>query len=197
MQPGRFTELFFLDEATGFAAGHRPCRMCRHDDYAVFVEAWSSIHPGQSAKADAIDGVLHAERWDTAARRQRHHYEPWRSLPDGAFVERDRDAWLVLDGRLLRWTPAGYTEARPRPSRGEASVITPPSLVGFLRTEREPLVPFLHPSAHARTRYPTRMTRRRAVRAQPVQLVSVPPGNSASCTLVEWLPPWSSPPPAM
>jgi hypothetical protein len=147
MQPGRFTELFFLDEATAFAAGHRPCRMCRHDDHALFVEAWSAVHPGEPTNADAIDEVLHAERWDSAARRQRHHDAPWRSLPDGAFVERNRAAWLVLDGRLVRWTPAGYTEVRPRPARGEVSVITPPSLVKFLRTEREPLVPFLHPSA--------------------------------------------------
>jgi hypothetical protein len=123
--------------------------MCRHGDYEVFVEAWSSMHPGEPTDADAIDRVLHAERWDSAARQQRHHDAPWGSLPDGVFVEHDRAAWLVLSGRLRRWTPAGYTEARPRPSRGEAIVITPPSLVGFLRTEREPLVPFLHPSAWA------------------------------------------------
>ena len=149
MQPGRFTELFFLDEATALAAGHRPCRMCRYADHAVFVEAWSSMHAGEPTDADAIDVVLHEERWDSAARRQRHHDAPWRSLPDGVFAERDGAAWLVLDGRLRRWTPAGYAEVRPRPSRGDACVITPPSLVGFLRTEREPLVPFLHPSAQA------------------------------------------------
>jgi hypothetical protein len=149
MQPGRFTELFFLDEATAFAAGHRPCALCRHDDYVMLVEAWSSMHPGEPTNADTIDGVLHAERWDATARRQRHHGAPWRSLPDGTFVERDRAAWLVLQGRLRRWTPAGYAEVRLRPSRGEASVITPPAFVWFLRTEREPLVPFLHPSARA------------------------------------------------
>lgn len=147
MQPGRFTELFFLDEATAFAAGHRPCRMCRYDDYTAFVEAWSSLHPGEPTDADAIDGVLHAERWDTATRRQRHHDAPWRSLPEGSFVERDGAAWLVLRGHLRRWTHAGYTDTRPRPSHGEAAVITPPSLVAFLRTDREPQVPFLHPSA--------------------------------------------------
>jgi hypothetical protein len=147
MQPGRFTELFFLDEATAFAAGHRPCRLCRYADYEAFVDTWSEIHPRRATNADAIDDVLHAERWDATNRAQRHHEAALRALPDGAFVLHDGEPWLVLRSQLLRWTPAGYTERMPRRPRAATTVITPPSLVKVLRTERLPLVPFLHPSA--------------------------------------------------
>ena len=148
MQPGRFTELFFLDEATAIAAGHRPCRLCRYADYEAFVDAWTAIHPRAATNADAIDEVLHRERWDATDRRQRHHEAPLRELPDGTFVLGEHDApWLVLGSRLLRWTPAGYTDRTPRRPRVTVTVITPPSLVKILATERTPLVPFLHPSA--------------------------------------------------
>jgi hypothetical protein len=148
MQPGRFTELFFLDEATAFAAGHRPCRLCRYADYEAFVDTWTSIHRRAAINADAIDEVLHRERWDGSTRRQRHHQGDMDDLPDGAFVLGDDDApWLVLGSRLLRWTPAGYADRVPRRAGRAATVITPPSLVGVLARERAPLVPFLHPSA--------------------------------------------------
>jgi hypothetical protein len=148
MQPGRFTELFFLDEATAFAAGHRPCRLCRYADYEAFADTWISIHRRAATNADAIDEVLHRERWDGSARRQRHHQASIDDLPDGAFVLRDGAApWLVLGPHLLRWTLEGYTDRVPRRAGETATVITPPSLVKVLATERAPLVPFLHPSA--------------------------------------------------
>jgi len=147
MQPGRFTELFFLDEATAFAAGHRPCRLCRYVDYEAFVDTWAEIHPHRATNADAIDDVLHAERWDAGRHAQRHHQEAFARLPDGTLVLRDGDAWLVLGRHLARWTPAGYAERVARPVRRDATVITPPSLMRVLATERTPLVPFLHPSA--------------------------------------------------
>jgi hypothetical protein len=148
MQPGRFTELFFLDEATAFAAGHRPCRLCRYADYEAFVDAWTEIHPHAATNADGIDDVLHRERWDAAERRQRHHEAPLHGLPDGAFVlGEDEVPWLVLGSQLRRWTPDGYAERRPRASKGMVTVITPPSSVRFLSFERTSLVPFLHPSA--------------------------------------------------
>ena len=150
LQPGRFTELFFLDEATAFAAGHRPCRLCRYEDYQAFTEAWATIHPGASRKADDMDRALHEERWDRTQKRQRRHTAALDVLPDGTFVaDEDRDAWLVLGGSLLRWTPAGYTDRKLRPRRTVASVITPPSLVRILATDRAPLVQFLHPSTNA------------------------------------------------
>ncbi len=138
-QPGRFTELFFLDEATAFAAGHRPCALCRREDYDEFA-AFLGL------KADAIDERLHGERLDPRTRGQRQHEGPLDGLPDGAFVLRDGAPWLVLDGEILRWSAAGYTAREPRP-RGRALVLTPPSLVNVLSAGWRPAVPLFHPSA--------------------------------------------------
>jgi hypothetical protein len=151
LQPGRFTELFFLDEATAFAAGHRPCALCRRKDYDRFVSLWQRLHPGQ-AGADAIDAQLHEERVARGTRAQLHHTAPVDDLPDGAFVLRDGEPWLVLGDRLLRWTPAGYADAVPRPAAGEAVVVTPLSHVAILGTGWRPDdVPFLHPSCSDRS----------------------------------------------
>jgi hypothetical protein len=146
LQPGKFTELFFLDEVTALAAGHRPCALCRRADYVRLGEIWSELHPGQ-AGADAIDLQLHGERIDPRTRAQRHHEAPIDNLPDGAFVRDGHTAWLLLGRQLLRWTPAGYAERRPRPRSGTAIVITPPTLLAVLRTDWRPLVPLVHPSA--------------------------------------------------
>jgi hypothetical protein len=150
MQPGRFTELFFLDEATAFAAGHRPCALCRRGDYVRFSEIWTDLHPGDKG-ADAIDARLHAERLEPAARTQRHHEAPRAELPDGTFVLHDGAPWLVLGTDLLRWTPAGYVERTRRPSDREAEVITPRSTVNLIRVFSAKAVPLLHPSAFAIT----------------------------------------------
>jgi hypothetical protein len=139
LQPGRFTELFFLDEATAFAAGHRPCAECRREDYTRFGELW----PGETG-ADAIDARLHAER--IQGRRRMLHDAPLDGLPDGAFVLHDGAPRLVLGDRLLTWSPAGYTAALPRPV-GRTRLITPPSLVTVLRAGWEGAVPLLHPTS--------------------------------------------------
>jgi hypothetical protein len=146
MQPGLFTELFFLDEATAFAAGHRPCALCRRGDYTRFASIMRDLHP-DAVGADAIDAKLHAERIDPAARRQRHHDAGLDDLPDATFVLLDDAPWLVLGGGLLRWTPSGYVERRRRPGPRQSVVITPPSMVAVLRGGWEPVVPLLHPSA--------------------------------------------------
>jgi hypothetical protein len=138
LQPGRFTELFFLDEATAFAAGHRPCALCRREDYNRFVEL-------VGLRADAVDEQLHLERVDPATRGQRRHDARFDELPDGVFVFHESEPWLVLGGELLRWTAAGYAARTARP-RGEACVLTPPTLVGLLRSGWRPDVPLLHPS---------------------------------------------------
>jgi hypothetical protein len=148
LQPGRFTELFFLDEATALAAGHRPCALCRREDYARFVTVWRGLHPGQVG-ADAIDAQLHGERIVPGTRAQLHHSGPLDELPDGAFVLREGRPWLVLGARLLRWTADGYTASMPRPTSGQAIVITPPSLVNELRAGWQSVLPLVHPSALA------------------------------------------------
>ncbi|MGH2872752.1 MAG: hypothetical protein ACRDL5_09885, partial [Solirubrobacteraceae bacterium] len=146
LAPGRYTELFFLDEATAFAAGHRPCAECRHEDYVRFVERWRGLHPGPGG-ADAIDAELHRQRIDSATRAQRRHRLALRQLPDGAFVLDDGVPWLVLGSELLAWTPAGYGTRRPRPASGPAIVLTPPSLLAVLGHGWDGVVPLLHPSA--------------------------------------------------
>jgi hypothetical protein len=132
MQPGRFTELFFLDEVTAFAAGHRPCALCRREDYNRFMRLVGET------RADDVDERLHAERGSTWR-------APFDELPDGAFVLRDGEPWLVHLGALRRWTPEGYTDST-RPGNDEATVITSPSLVGVLRTGWEGVVPLFHPT---------------------------------------------------
>jgi hypothetical protein len=145
LQPGKFTELFFLDEATAFAAGHRPCALCRRADYVRFGELWQERHAGE-AGADAIDARLHAERLDST-RARRLHPAALDDLPDGAFVVDGGQARLVLGERLLAWNPGGYTDPRPRPAGAPAALITPPSLVAVLRAGWTGAVPLLHPSA--------------------------------------------------
>jgi hypothetical protein len=146
LQPGRFTELFFLDEATAFAAGHRPCALCRREDYLRFGEIWRSLHPGETG-ADAIDARLHAERVDPRTRGHLLHEAPLDELPDGAYVLRDGRPFLVIGGELLRWTSAGYDVRVPRPARARTTLITPPSLVEVLLAGWRPLVPLFHPTA--------------------------------------------------
>jgi hypothetical protein len=133
MQPGKFTELFFLDEATAFAAGHRPCALCRREDYNRFMRIVGG------SRADDIDLRLHAERLAP------YRTEPLAGLPDGTFVLRGSEPWLVLGGELLRWTPAGYTKRTVRPP-GSATVVTPQSLVHVLRAGWDGCVPLVHPS---------------------------------------------------
>jgi hypothetical protein len=146
LQPGRFTELFFLDEATAMAAGHRACALCRREDYDRLVALWRDLHPGQ-AGADAMDAQLHGERVADGTRAQRHHEAALDHLPDGAFVLRDGAPHLVRGAELLAWTPAGYRERVARPAGERAVLITPPSLVEVLRAGWEGAVPLLHPSA--------------------------------------------------
>jgi hypothetical protein len=155
LQPGRYTELFFLDEVTAFAAGHRPCAECRRADYDRFVDLWSTLHSGQIG-ADAMDAQLHGERVDPATRGQRTRTTPLGELPDGAFVLHDDEPYLVLGPELLRWTPAGYDRRVPRPRQEHAVLLTPPSLVAVLRTGWEPLVPLRHPSSGASARQSSR-----------------------------------------
>jgi hypothetical protein len=131
--PGRYTGLYFLDDATAMAAGHRACSECRRADY---VRVRDRLALGG---ADAIDAQLAAER-DGSRRRVAVS-----ELPDGAFVLWDGAPHLVLEDTLRRWTPGGYDP--PVPASGAHELITPRSLVEVLRAGWEPLVPFIHASA--------------------------------------------------
>ncbi len=144
LQPGKFTELFFLDEATAFAAGHRPCALCRRADYDRFSSLWLGLHGERGA--DTIDERLHAERVDPETRRHRLHEAELGELPDGAFVLHEDAPRLVLGNALLTWSPGGYTARSARPA-GRATLVTPPSLVAVLRAGWSSDLPLLHPSA--------------------------------------------------
>jgi hypothetical protein len=133
MAPNRYTGLFFLDEATAFSAGHRPCAECRREDYVLFMELVGE------KRADAVDERLHAERLGPKPERE------IAKLPDGAFVLVDDDSWLVLGDELLRWTPGGYTDRRS--ATGHARLLTPPSSLLALESGWKGVVPFLHPTA--------------------------------------------------
>jgi len=146
LQPGRFTELFFLDDATAFAAGHRPCALCRREDYVRFGEIWRELHPDQVG-ADAIDAQLHSERIDPRTGDRRLREASLEELPDGAFVLHEVHPFLVIGGELLRWTTDGYLDRTPRPARARTTLITPPTLVEVLRAGWRPVVPLLHPTA--------------------------------------------------
>lgn len=146
LQPGRYTELFFLDEATALAAGHRPCAECRRVDFDRFVQLWSARHPGETG-ADVIDRRLHAERLQPDGRHQRRHLILAGDLPDGAMIIEQGEPWLVCGDELGRWTPGGYSDRVTRPKNHEVEVLTPPSLLYILASGWSPVVPLLHPSA--------------------------------------------------
>ncbi len=154
MAPRRWTELFFLDEATAFAAGHRPCGECRRRDYLAFKAAWGKAHglSGDSAEVSIaeIDRRMHVER---VARMngQREFREPVDGLPAGVFITLpdSEGAWVVSGSRLLRWSPGGYDAVRPLPlgksaALGQtAALLTPPSVARALAAG---YAPALHPS---------------------------------------------------
>jgi hypothetical protein len=131
--PGRWTALFFFDEAVALAAGHRPCALCRRADYRRYRDALGATG------ADAIDARLHAERLD--GRRKRLHASVWRDVPAGAFADVDGAPHVVLPDRLRRWDAAvGYAGDRARPARGDARLITPPASVDALRAGYAPQI---------------------------------------------------------
>jgi len=135
-----YTELFFLDEVTAFAAGHRPCFECRRQDAERFAVLFSGKK--QRASADAMDRILHAERLDGKAKRT--HRRSLDSLPDGAMVALEGEVFAVRDKHLLPWTPSGYSASKPRPRDLEVDVLTPPSILSVLGRGYAPL---WHPSA--------------------------------------------------
>jgi hypothetical protein len=138
-----YTELFFLDEPTALAAGHRPCFECRRKDAEAFAEAWriAGKLPARPY-ADEMDEVLHRERLN--GRTKRLHSRKIDTLPDGAFIALDGEPHAVRGATLLRWTPDGYSARQPRPSGVIADVLTPPSIVAVLSAGYRPR---WHPSA--------------------------------------------------
>ncbi len=134
-----YTELFFLDEVTALAAGHRPCFYCRHAEATSFARAFGGEvnAPG----ANEMDRVLHAERREGT--RKRIHRADAAGLPDGAVILVGGEPHALKGDAALRWSPAGWASAGPRPG-GEVAMLTPPSIVSALR---QGFRPRWHPSA--------------------------------------------------
>jgi hypothetical protein len=145
MPPGRWTALFFLDEATALAAGHRPCGYCRQADHLWFADRWRAAK-GMPARprASEMDRWLHAERVDRRTRRQVTTPVLAGSLPDGAMVSHRGRAALVCGSMLLPWSFDGYGAPAPLSRRARVDLLTPPSIVAVLGAGYRPLV---HPSA--------------------------------------------------
>jgi hypothetical protein len=141
-----WTELFFLDEATALAAGHRPCFFCRRDDANRFRAAWEIGNGTADLRAKEMDAVLHRERLIRGSKRLHPLPVPWPELPDGAMVQSGSASYLVLQGKTLRWSMAGYHEARSVPD--DAKLLTPPSTLRAISAGYRPM---LHPSAGATT----------------------------------------------
>jgi len=142
MERRSWTELFFLDEATAFAAGHRPCFYCRRDDANRFRAAWEKGNRTGKLLAPEIDAVLHRERLDGNKKRLHPLPMPLEKLPDGAMVHAGDDSFLIAEDSAHLWSPAGYVRAERMPR--DAKLLTPPStLRAFMAGYR----PVLHPSA--------------------------------------------------
>jgi hypothetical protein len=148
MPPGRWTALFFLDEATALAAGHRPCCYCRRDAYLSFANAWQRAHRLTARpKAVEMDARLHAERVESRTRRQITRLVRFGGLPDGAMVRHEGRPALVRDGAVWPWSFEGYAAPVPVAARNRVELLTPPTTVAVLAEGYRPL---LHPSVRAR-----------------------------------------------
>lgn len=140
MSPGRYTELFFLDEAVAFAAGHRPCAECRRERFTAFKNAWKrrdDADPREPLRVPEIDAELHRNRVDSRGRKVTYD-AALNSLPNGCFVQIDGSAYLVWNDALLLWTPEGYMKKDRRPNRLDVTVLTPKPIVQCLRRGYQP-----------------------------------------------------------
>ncbi len=138
MQRRSWTELFFLDEATAFAAGHRPCFYCRREDAMRFRAAWERGNRVSEANAPDIDAVLHQERF---ASSKKLHELPMKieQLPDGAMVKAGEESFLIARGKPLLWSPAGYRAAKG--GINDVKLLTPPSTVRAFAAGYRPALP--------------------------------------------------------
>ena len=144
MPPGRWTALFFFDEAVALAAGHRPCAYCRRRDFLLYADAW-----GRHLRAPEMDAVLHSQRVESRTRRQRTTTQNLADLPDGAMVRLDGSPALVLGRQVLPWSWEGYGEPLRPAAPLEVETLTPPANLLVLQGGYAPL---LHPSARSQLR---------------------------------------------
>ena len=132
MAPHRYTELFFLDEATAFSAGHRPCFECRRKDYNRFKSYWLKGNPeygfDERISIHEIDMILHRERIDAQGMKVCYEADI-KDIPDGTFIKIEDTPFLVTNKSMYAWSPFGYGSRRAVPKAGRVSVLTPRSIV--------------------------------------------------------------------
>ncbi|MGB1949829.1 MAG: hypothetical protein ACPHQ9_03570 [Marinobacter sp.] len=145
MSPGAYTELFFLDEVTAFAAGHRPCAECRRTRYNEFRDIWQEANAWTgdgNVRAPELDKVLHEER--LAANKRVTWTTRLDELPHGAMFLLNNEAHAICGDRVLVWSFAGYCEVSRENGPDMVEVLTPRSVVkafaGGFKSE-------FHPSA--------------------------------------------------
>jgi hypothetical protein len=145
MPPGRWTALFFLDEVTALAAGHRPCGYCRRADHQWFTESWRAGRglPARPRAAE-MDIELHAERVESRTRRQLTRTAVAGGLPDGVIISHAGTLGLWCGGSLLPWSLAGYGAPAAVAATSVVTLLTPPSVVAALQAGYRPMA---HPSA--------------------------------------------------
>lgn len=141
MTPDRWTELFFLDEATAFAAGHRPCFECRKADAGRFKSCWIQGNPlhhfNMTTSIHEIDEIIHSERIDTEKKKIMHQRMP-SDIPDGTFILMNEHPYVLKNSRLHRWTPFGYEDSIAVPEASTLTVLTPHSIVNAFRAGYAP-----------------------------------------------------------
>jgi hypothetical protein len=146
MTPGRYTELFFLDEAVALAAGHRPCAECRRERFNQFKDVWKRAYSQDSTRvprADEMDALLHPKRIDRLGAKVTYK-APLDSLPDGCFVSIGTSSYVLWEGALLLWSAEGYREKFCPTGISSVTVLTPEPLVQCIR---EGFVPGIHESS--------------------------------------------------
>lgn len=148
-QAGRYSELFFLDEATAYAAGHRPCAYCQRERFNAFKTSWMDLRgerdPGTTMSIKEVDATLHSERV-TRSGEKVVFTRAFQDLPDGTFFELDGAAMLVHRRGPLRWGFDGYRPAEPVSKSLVVRVLTPASIVQLFGNGLSPRV---HPSAES------------------------------------------------
>lgn len=143
MAPDRYTELFFLDEATSFAAGHRPCFECRRNDFNKFKTLWLKGNPeynfDENTSIKKIDEILHKERMDR--KKQKVTFEEnIKNISNGSFVLIDNKPWLIFDRQIFLWSPFGYEKGRALPRADTVTVLTPKSILNTFRAGYVPQI---------------------------------------------------------
>ncbi len=145
MTPHLYTELFFFDEASAFAAGHRPCAKCRRERFNEFKELWIKTNlksVNEKIRIEKVDGIIHSERIKEG--KKVTYKAKLKELPTGTFFSFNDEAYLISLGKIFLWSFAGYKPETSKIFPGEVDVLTPKS---FVKIFEEGFTPVIYKSA--------------------------------------------------